>query len=159
MSSTDFSFQNLVFSKFIWILSSRNHFQINISHILNPHLTKWIPLNPAHQDLSNSTKGMYEFVPNFPLRFNLIFSEKIIQYPRSFAPQVLTSWNQAHAPLLKSFPKTPRTLSEASPFGGSDNYSTKKTNCLFFIDRLGPIWTQVSILIIMPMPTIFSIHN
>jgi hypothetical protein len=24
---------------------------------------------------------------------------------------------------------------------------------------LGPIWTQVSILIIMPMPTIFSIHN
>jgi hypothetical protein len=31
--STDFSFQNLIFS-------SKNHFQINISHILNPNLTK-----------------------------------------------------------------------------------------------------------------------
>jgi hypothetical protein len=40
MSSTDFSFQNLVFSEFIWIFSSRNHLEIIISHILNPNLTK-----------------------------------------------------------------------------------------------------------------------
>jgi hypothetical protein len=37
--STDFSFQNLVFL-FIWIFSGRNHLKINISHILNPNLTK-----------------------------------------------------------------------------------------------------------------------
>jgi len=43
-------------------------------------------------------------------QFNLIFSEEIIQYSRTFAPQVHMSWNQSHAPLLvKSFPKTPRT--------------------------------------------------
>ncbi len=41
-SSTDFSFQNLIFWEFIWIFSSssRNHLKINISHILNPNLTK-----------------------------------------------------------------------------------------------------------------------
>jgi len=32
---------------------------------------------------------------------------------------------QAHAPLLiESFPKTPRTQSEASLFGGTHNYKT-----------------------------------
>jgi hypothetical protein len=68
------------------------------------------PLNSAHQDLSNNTKGTFQFLRNFQLRFNLIFSEEIIQYSRTFALQVQMSWNQAHAPLLvKSFPKTPRT--------------------------------------------------
>jgi hypothetical protein len=39
------------------------------------------------------------------------FSEEIIQYSRTFAPQVQTSWNQAHAPLLvESFPKTSREI-------------------------------------------------
>jgi hypothetical protein len=55
---------------------------------LNPNLTKSILLNPAHQDLSNNSKG------------SEIFSEEIIQYSRTFALQVKTSWNQAHAPLL-----------------------------------------------------------
>jgi hypothetical protein len=37
------------------------------------------------------------------------------------------SWNQAHAPLfVKSFPKTPRTKSEASRFGRFHNYKTNK---------------------------------
>jgi len=64
----------------------------------------------AHQDLSNNTKGTFQFLRNFQLRLNLIFSEEIIQYSRTFALQVQMSWNQAHAPLLvESFPKTPRT--------------------------------------------------
>jgi hypothetical protein len=57
-------------------------------------------------------------------------------------PQVQTSWNQAHAPLLvKSFPKTPRTQSEASQVSGSHNYRKKnKTNYLpSKIDGLSPI--------------------
>jgi hypothetical protein len=36
--------------------------KINISHILNPNLTNCIPLNPAHQDLSNNTKAMFQFL-------------------------------------------------------------------------------------------------
>jgi hypothetical protein len=53
-------------------------------------------LNPAHQDLSNNTKGTFQFLWNFQPWFDLIFSEKIIQYLRTFALQVQTSWNQAH---------------------------------------------------------------
>ncbi len=125
--STEFSFQNL-FLEFIWIFSSRNHLEINISRILNPNLTKWIPLNPAHQDLSNKHQWHIPILQNFQQRFNFIFSEEIIQYSKTFALHVQTSWNQAHAPLLvESFPKTPRTQSEASPFGGSHNYKTKQT--------------------------------
>jgi hypothetical protein len=58
-------------------------------------------LNPAHQDLSNNIKGTFQLLQNFQLQFNLIFSEETIQYSRSFtfASQVQTSWNQAHAPL------------------------------------------------------------
>jgi hypothetical protein len=67
----------------------------------------------------------------FSYDFNLIFNEKIIQYSKTFAPQVQTSWNQAHAPLLvKSFPKTPKTQSKTSQFGGFYNYKTKLTNFL-----------------------------
>jgi hypothetical protein len=48
------------------------------------------------------------------------------------------AWNlTAHAPLLiKSFPKTPRTWSEASLFSGSHIHQQNKTNKLpSFIDR------------------------
>jgi hypothetical protein len=61
-----------------------------------------------------------------------IFSEEIIQISRTFALQVQKSWNQANAPLLvESFPKTPRTQSEASQFGGSHNYKTKQKQTTF----------------------------
>jgi hypothetical protein len=39
-SSTDFSFQNLIFGNLFWIFSGRNQLKINISHTLNPNLTK-----------------------------------------------------------------------------------------------------------------------
>ncbi len=117
--------------EFIWIFSRENHFKINISHILNPNLTKQIPWNPAHQDLSKNTKGTFQFLRNFQLRFNLIWMDEIIQYSRTFAPQVQTSWNQVDAPLLvECFPKRSRTWSEASWFGGSRKYKTKQTNYL-----------------------------
>jgi hypothetical protein len=52
--STDFSFQNL--------FSGRNHLKINISPFPNPNLTKRIPLDPVHQDLSNNTKGTFQLL-------------------------------------------------------------------------------------------------
>ncbi len=62
------------------------------------------------------------------LLFILIFSEEIIQYSRTFAPQVQTAWNQAHWPLLiESFSNTPRTRSETPWFSRSHNYKTKQT--------------------------------
>ncbi len=88
-------------------------------------------LNPAHQDLSINTKGTFQFLWNVQLQFNIIFSEKIIQYSKTFASPVQTPWNQANTPLLlKSFPKRPRTQSEASWFGGSRKYKQNKTNKL-----------------------------
>jgi hypothetical protein len=46
------------------------------------------------------------------------------------------SWNQAHAPLLiESFPKTPRTRSEASWFGGSHSYKTKQITFLHRVNQ------------------------
>ncbi len=63
------------------------------------------------------------------LGFNLIFSEKIIQYSRIPTLQVQMPWNQADAPLLlESFPKRLRTWYEASWFRGSHQY--KQTNYL-----------------------------
>jgi hypothetical protein len=117
------------FLEFIWIFSGRNHLKINISHILNPNLTKQIPLNPAHQDLFNNTKGTSLFLQNFQLRF-----EEIIQYSRTFALQIQTTGNQADAALLlESFPKRLRMRYEASWFSGSHQYKTNKLPC--FTDR------------------------
>jgi hypothetical protein len=39
-SSTDFSFQNLVLWDLFEFSAGKNHLKINISHILNPNLTK-----------------------------------------------------------------------------------------------------------------------
>jgi hypothetical protein len=75
-----FFFAKPCFLEFIWIFSGTNDLKINISHILNPNLTKKIPLNTAHHNLSNNTKGTFHFVRNFQLQFNLIFSVDIIQY-------------------------------------------------------------------------------
>jgi hypothetical protein len=87
-SSTEFSFQNLVFFgiylSFQWKKSLQK--SISLPHILNPNLTKEIPWNRAHQDLSNNTtKGTFQFLWDFfKLRFDLIFNEEIIQYSRTF---------------------------------------------------------------------------
>jgi hypothetical protein len=114
MSSTDFSFQNLVFWS-LFEFSAAEITKINISHILNPNIAKQIPLNPAHQDLFKNTKGTSQFLQHFQVRF-----EEIIQYSRTFALQIQITWNQADAALLlESFPKRPRMQSEASWFGGS----------------------------------------
>jgi hypothetical protein len=62
--------------------------------------------------------------------------KKIIQYSRTFAVQLQTSWNQADAPLLlESFPKRPRTQSEASGFGENHKYKNKTNKLPCFIDR------------------------
>ncbi len=141
-SSTDFSFQNLFFWNLFWIFSGRNHSKINYL----PHSeSKSYQINSIKSCSSRSFQQHQRHIPIPPnflkLRFNLIFSEEIIQYSRTFAPQVQTSWNQSHAPLLvESFPKRPRTRSEASWFGGSHNYKQNKTNKLpSFIDRCFPI--------------------
>jgi hypothetical protein len=58
---------------------------------------------------------------------NIIFNKRIIQYSRTFTPQVQTSWNQTNAPLLvKSFPKIPWTQYQAPWFGGSHSYKRKQ---------------------------------
>ncbi len=97
--STDFSFQNLVFGiylNFQWQKSLKKQYlphSESKSYQINS-------INPAHRGPSKNTKGTFQFLQNFQLQFNLIFSEEIIQYSRTFALQVQKSWNQAHAPIL-----------------------------------------------------------
>jgi len=87
--STDFSFQNLVFGiylNFQWHKSLKNQYlphSKSKSYQINS-------INPAHQGLSNNTKGTFQFLQNFQLQFNLIFSEEIIQYSKTSTPQVQT---------------------------------------------------------------------
>ncbi len=128
-------------SKFTWFFGIYLNYQQQKSlknQYLPPSESKSYQINSIKSCSSRSFQEhqiMFQFLWNFQLWFNLIYSEKIIQYSKTFAPQVETSRNQAHAPLLaKSFPKTPRTQSEASQFGGSHKY---KTNCLpsYWIDR------------------------
>ncbi len=93
-------------------------------------------IKSSHQNLSKNTKGTFQVLWNFQLHFILIFNEKIIQYSKTFAPQVQTSWNQAHAPLLiERFPKTPRKRFESSQFGGSHKYKIKQNKLPFIIDK------------------------
>jgi hypothetical protein len=86
MFSTEFSFQNLVFEiylNFQWKKSLKNQYlphSKSKSYQINS-------IHPAHQGLSNNTKGTFQFLRNFQLQFNLIFSEKIIQYSKTSTPQ------------------------------------------------------------------------
>jgi hypothetical protein len=121
----------LIFSSKTWFFGIYLNFQQQKS-LKNQYLTssksksyQINSINPDHQDLSNNIKDIFQFLRNFQLWFNLIFIKEIIQYSRTFVLQVQTSWNEAHAPLLiKSFPNTPRTQSEASWFSGSHSYKT-----------------------------------
>jgi hypothetical protein len=134
MSSTNFSFQNLA----SWNLFEFFQEQKSLKNQYLPHFeSKSYHINPAHQRSFQKHQRHIPIPPKF-LSYDFISfcSEKIIQYSRTFAPQVQTSWHQAHAPLLvKSFPKTPRTQSEASQFGGSHNYKIKQSKLPSFIDR------------------------
>ncbi len=107
-----------VFWNLFWIFSSRNH--LKNQHL--PHSeSKSYQINSIK---SCSSRKIFLTTPT-KAHFNSskTFSEEIIQYSRTSTPQVQMPWNQANAPLLlESFPKRPRSWSEASQFGGSHPY-------------------------------------
>jgi len=131
--STDFSFQNLVFGiylNFQWQKSLKKQYlphSESKSYQINS-------INPAHRGPSKNTKGTFQFLQNFQLQFNLIFSEEIIQYSKTSTPQVQTPWNQADAPLLLKRDQecNLQQPSEATQFGGSHKYKQNKINKLPF---------------------------
>jgi hypothetical protein len=132
----------LIFPSKTWFFGIYLNFylQISFKNQYLPHSeSKFYQINSMRSCSSRSFQQHQRHAPilrNFQLWFNLIFDEKIIQYSRTFARQVQMSWNQTHAPLLvESFPKTPRTWSEASRFSGSHNYKTKQNKLPCFIDR------------------------
>jgi hypothetical protein len=70
-SSTDFSFQDLVF---FGIYLNFSVAEITLKNQYLPHSESKSyqikPIkNPAHQDLSNNTKGKFQFLCNFQLQF------------------------------------------------------------------------------------------
>jgi hypothetical protein len=119
------------FLEFISNFSDSNHFKINISHILKPNLTKQIPLNPAHQDLSNKIKGTFQFLQNFQWRNHSIFKNFYTASPDIMEPSPCT---HSYSVLVESFPKTQRTQSEA-PLPSVDLITTIQNKLPSFIDR------------------------
>jgi hypothetical protein len=67
MSSTDFSFENLVFWN-LFEFSAAEITQKSISPTFRIQILKLAPLNLARQDLSNNTKGTFHFLQNFELQ-------------------------------------------------------------------------------------------
>ncbi len=105
---------------------------------LNPDLTKQIPLNPAHQDLSNSTKGTLQLLHNFQLQFNLIFSEEIIQYIQELlhgGKSKRHGTNPMHSSLTAFQRDQEHDLKHPSSM---DLITTKQNKLPSFIDRL--VW-------------------
>jgi hypothetical protein len=127
----------LIFPSKTWFFGIYLSFQWQKA-LLNQYLphseSKTYHINSTKSCSSRSFQQHQTHIPIPPKKLDkiyLVFSEEIIQYSRTFAPQVQTSWNQADAPLLlKSFPKRPRTQSEASQFSAFHKYKTKQTNNL-----------------------------
>ncbi len=93
-----------------WFFGSYLNFQLHKSlenqNFLHSE-SKSYQINPIKSCSSTSFQEHQTHIPKFSATINLMFSEEIIQYSRTFALQVQTSWNQAYAPfLIKSFPKT-----------------------------------------------------
>jgi hypothetical protein len=45
-------------------------------------------IKSPHHDSSKNTKSTFQIFQNFQLKFNSIFNEEIIQYSKTFVPQV-----------------------------------------------------------------------
>jgi len=115
-------------SKFTWFLGIYLNFQ-------QPKWLKnqYFPHSESKSYLINSIKSCssrsfqqhhkkFQFLWNFQLWFDLIFSEKIIQYSRTFCT---ASSNVMEPSLPRAFQRHQKTpWSEASQFGGSPNHKT-----------------------------------
>jgi hypothetical protein len=81
------------FLEFIWIFSSR----ITVNQYFPHSDSKSYQINSVKSCSSTSFQQHQRHIPTAPkfsATINLIFYEKIVQYSRTFAPQVQTSWNQ-----------------------------------------------------------------
>ncbi len=132
----------LIFPSKTWFFGIYLNFQGQKSlknHYLSHFDSKSYQINSIKSCSSRSFplhQRHFQSILNFQLLFNLIFSEEIIQYSRTFASQVQRLRNQADAPLLlKSFPNRPRMWSEASWLSGSHKYKTKPNKQTTFLHR------------------------
>ncbi len=127
----------LIFLSKTWFFKTFLNFQWKKSF-----LNRYLPHSESKSYQINSIKSCssrsFQLLRNFEWQFNLIFSEKIIQYSKTFPLQFQLLWNQAHAPLLaESFSKT-HDLKHPSSM---DLITTKQTT---FIDRLGDWWEELN---------------
>jgi hypothetical protein len=93
-----------------------------------------MPLNPVHQDLSSNTNRTFQFLWNFQLRFNLIFSEEIIQYSRTCKSPKRHGAKPMHPSLSRAFQRH-REQDLKHP-GSVDLITTKQNKLPSFVDRL-----------------------
>jgi len=117
-----------IYLNFQWQKSFKNQYL--------PHSeSKSYQINSIKLCSSRSFQQHQRHIP-IPLKFSatIIFSEEIIEYSRTFGPQVQTSWNQAHAPLLvEIFERHQEHVLKHS--GLVDLITTKQNKLLSFINR------------------------
>jgi hypothetical protein len=98
-----FQWQKLLKNQYLPHFESKSY---QINSIKSCSSSKIFPTTPkAH---SNSSEIFsYDLI-----WFDLIFSEEIIRYSKTFAPQVQTSWNPSPCTslLVESFPKNPKNM-------------------------------------------------
>jgi hypothetical protein len=94
-------------------------------------------INSIKSSLSRSFQQHQRHLPipqKFSIRFNLIFSEEIIQYSRTFAREVQMSWNGAMHPSLSKAFQRHQEHNLKHP-GSVDLITTKQNKLPSFIDR------------------------
>jgi hypothetical protein len=99
----------LIFPSKTWFFGIYLSFQWQKA-LLNQYLphseSKTYHINSTKSCSSRSFQQHQTHIPIPPKKLDkiyLVFSEEIIQYSRTFAPQVQTSWNQAHAHSSRAF--------------------------------------------------------
>jgi hypothetical protein len=129
-SSTDFLFRNLVFLIYLNFQQQKS-----LQNQLHPQ-SKSYQINSINSCSSRSfqhTKGTFQFLQNFQLWFNLVFSEEIIQCSKNFcttSPNVmeLSPCSPPHRELSKD---TKNTICSRIQISGSHKQNkTKQTTFL-----------------------------
>jgi hypothetical protein len=121
----------LIFPSKTWFFGTYLNFQWQklLKNQYLPHSeSKSYEINPAHQDLSNNTKGTFQFLRNFQLWFNLLFKNFCTTSPNVMEP---SPWTPPGQELSKDTKNTIWSILVQR----SRNYKTKQNKLPSFIDR------------------------
>jgi hypothetical protein len=133
------------FLEFIWIFSGWSHLKSNISHILNPNLTK---INSIKSCSSWSFQQHQRHIPILQLQFNLILNKKSFNIQKLLHPKSKRHGTKPmHPSLSRAFER--HQEHDLKHPNSMDLITTKQNKLPSFIDR--QVWT-VPLARVLPCP-------